>query len=59
MIDYQRTNFFPQKESIDIKSLNLLLNKNLLDFKLENNFEIKNVSSLENIYSDSVILQIN
>ena len=55
MIKFKRTDFFPQKDSINIKSLNLLLNDNLIDFKLENNFDIKNISSLENIHNDSII----
>ena len=55
MIKFNRTNFFPQKNNIDVEFLNLILTDNLVDFKLENNFEIKNVSSLENIYSDSII----
>ena len=55
MVKFKRTNFFPQKDSINIKSLKLLLKDNLIDFKLENNFDIKNISSLENIHNDSII----
>ena len=34
MIKFKRTNFFPQKDIIDVKFLNSLLSDNLKDFKL-------------------------
>ena len=55
MIKFQRTNFFPEKEIFEIISLRTLLGDNLIDFKIENSFRIKNVSSLVNIYNDSII----
>ena len=55
MIKFKRTNFFPQKDIIDVKSLNSLLSDNLKDFKLQNNFEIENVSSLVNIHDNSIV----
>ena len=51
MIKFQELIFF-QKKIFEIKSLKKLLVDNLLDFKIEKNFIIKNVSALENIYSD-------
>ena len=51
MIKFKRTNFFPKKDIIDVKSLNLLLSDNIIDFKLQNNFEIENISSLLNIHN--------
>ena len=55
MIKFKRTDFFPQKDIINIKSLNSLLSDNLKDFKLQNNFEIENVSSLVNIHENSIV----
>ena len=55
MIKFKRTNFFPQKDIIDVKFLSSLLSDNLKDFKLQNNFEIENVSSLVNIHDNSIV----
>jgi len=55
VIKFKRTDFFPQKGIINVKYLNSLVSDILIDFKLQNNFEIKNVSSLVNIHNDSII----
>lgn len=55
MIKFKRTEFFPQKNIINVESLSSLLRDNLNDYKLQNNFEIENVSSLVNIHDNSIV----
>ena len=55
MINFQRSNFFPKKKDIDIKSLCVHLENFLLNKKIELNFIINNVSSLEKTYDNSIL----
>lgn len=55
MIKFQRNDYFPHKDVIDLKSLFLLLNNFILDYKIVDNFKIKNVSSLDTIYDESIL----
>lgn len=55
MINFHRHNFFPKKNETNLKSLCLLIDNLLVDYKMENNFIIENISSPENIFPNSII----
>ena len=55
MIKFKRTDYFPQKDDVDLKTLFLLLNNSILEHKQTDNFKINNVSSLDTIYDESIL----
>ncbi len=55
MNDFDRTKFFPQKNSLKCSDIENILNKYLLNFNIKSNFDIKNISSLKTIRDNSII----
>ena len=55
MIKFIRENFYPFKKKIKNNSLNLLIKDEIISEKIQNTFEIKDVSSLKEIRNNSII----
>lgn len=55
MINFDRSEFYPRLKYSNLEELALLLKDLLIDHKIKNNFEIKDISSLENVRKNSVI----
>ena len=55
MISFNRTDFFPYKDTLNISELSQILSDLLIDQKFDNDYIIKNISSLDTFYDDSII----
>ena len=55
MISFDRQEFYPLKDLFLISDIQYLLKDNLSNFKIENNFKIKDISSPTNIVENSII----
>ena len=54
-MNFVRSNFFPYKNTSDLKKLKTLLKNEILYDNLSNNFEIKDISSLSNLRNNSLL----
>ena len=52
---FERNSFFPLKKTLNLKILNSILSSYLIDFKIEKNFEIEDISSLDILKDNSII----
>ena len=55
MISFNRTDFFPYKDTLNISEISQILSELLIDQKFHNDYTIKNISSLDTFYDDSII----
>jgi len=55
VINFDRKNFFPLKKTLSVKDICILINKNIIDSKINDNFSIDDISSLELIRNNSVV----
>ena len=55
MINFDRTDFFPHNDTLNISELSQILSELLIDQKFNNDYTIKNISSLDTFYDDSII----
>lgn len=55
MLQFDRSSFYPIRNSINNNELNLILNKNLISEKINSTIKICDVSSLDNIRNESIL----
>ena len=54
MIEFVRSDFFPFKNILQSKDLNKMLEKYLIDSNINETFEILDISSTNNVKSNSI-----
>ncbi len=54
-MNFERSNFFPYKNTYDLKKLKILLKNEILYDDFKYNFEIKDISSLSNLRDNSIL----
>ena len=55
MINFIRSDFFPHKDTLNISELSQILSDLLIEQKFNNEYTIKNISSLDTFYDDSIV----
>lgn len=55
MINFNRSDFFPHRDAVKVSDLSQILSDFLIDQKFNNEYEIKNISSLDKFYENSLL----
>ena len=55
MINFNRSDFFPHRDAVKVSDLSQILSDFLIDQKFNNEYEIKNISSLNKFYENSLL----
>ena len=55
MINFDRSEFFPILKNINLQNLVEILKDFLIDFRIKNNFQINDISSLKNLRNNSIL----